>query len=279
MASLELVVLDFDGTFTRVDDEALPFLAAYRRGLADILGEDVLGGAWDRAAETIEADPHHYGWEHDGRIVAPSHADPYIFATSIAQLLLRERGMMEGPARPAILEELFRAAYAKAATVFRTDARRVIETFLAEPAPVFVVTNSRTDDVLRKIATLGARGGESIPVLGDAKKWMLAAPEHADARFDALPEALSVEGLARPILLKRGHYFDVLRALWERTGTRPERTLVCGDIYELDLALPAALGARVHMVGRPSTPDYERQAVESAGGTFSYELAGVLDHL
>jgi hypothetical protein len=108
---------------------------------------------------------------------------------------------------------------------------------------------------------------------------MLAAPEKSDARFDRVPDTQHVDGLARPILLKRGRYFDVLRQLWDETGARPERTLVCGDIYELDLALPAALGACVHMVGRPSTPSYEREAVSRAGGTFSIELSGVLARL
>jgi hypothetical protein len=106
---------------------------------------------------------------------------------------------------------------------------------------------------------------------------MLVDPEAPDARFDALPEELYVEGLSRPILLRRGRYFDALRRIWDETGARPSGTLVCGDIYELDLAVPALLGAQIHMVGRPSTPDYERAAVASAGGTFSIALSGLLE--
>ncbi len=270
MPRLELLVLDFDGTFTRVDQEAVPFLVAYRAGLGEVLGGRV-DDEWEQARERIESDPDRYGWEHEGRIVAPSHADPYILATSIAQLLLAERGVDRG-----VTEQLYRDAYASAGTVFREDARAVVEAALASGVPVFVVTNSRTAEVQRKIERLEARGSERLVVRGDACKWMLAEPERADPRFAEVPEELRVPGLARPVLPRRGRYFDVLASLWEETGAAPEGTLVCGDIYELDLAMPAILGARVHMVGRPSTPAYEREAVARAGGTFSTELAGLL---
>ena len=37
-----------------------------------------------------------------------------------------------------------------------------------------------------------------------------------------------------------------------------------GDIFELDLALPMALGARVGLVGNPRTPAYEREFVRAS---------------
>jgi phosphoglycolate phosphatase-like HAD superfamily hydrolase len=273
--TFELVILDFDGTFTRVDDEAKPFLAEYRAGLEALLGAPI-DEPWEDARARIAADPDRYGWEYEERIVAPSHADPYILATSIAQLLLRERGLRGGEARPAILEELFRAAYAKATTVFREDAREVIEHVLALGVPAYVVTNSRTVDVERKIAALGARESERLRIRGEAQKWVIAEPARPDRRFMGLPAELRIEGLARSILLRRGRYFDALASIWEETGATAERTLVCGDIYELDLALPARIGAAIHMVGRPSTPAYERAAVRAADGTFSEQLGGLL---
>lgn len=273
MTPLELVILDFDGTFTRVDEEAAPFLEAYRAGLAALLGGPI-DDAWERAKRTIEADPDRFGWEYEGRIVAPSHADPYILSTSIAQLLLREHGATSMDTEP-----LFREAYASAGTVFRDDARDVVEALLARGLPVVVVTNSHTKDVQRKIEKLGAHGTDILPIRGDAQKWRLVDPEPADPRFDALPSELRVDGLARPIFVRRGRYFDALRAIWEETDTTAAGTLVCGDIFELDLALPSQLGARIHMVGREATPAYERAAVRAAGGTFSVHLAGLLNQL
>jgi hypothetical protein len=36
--TIECIVLDFDGTFTRVDDEAVPFVAGFRAGLRERVG-------------------------------------------------------------------------------------------------------------------------------------------------------------------------------------------------------------------------------------------------
>lgn len=268
-----VIVLDFDGTFTRVDDEAAPFLAAFRASLAELVGHSI-DGDWDRAAAAIEASPDHFGWEFEGRIVAPSHADPYIFATSVGQRLLAER-----PDARSVLEALFQRCYPLARTVFRHDAREVVEALLDRGAPVYVVTNSMTHHVASKIEALAPRGAERLTIVGDAKKFALVDAELAPARFATLPESVSLPGLHRPVWMRRGRYYDALERIWAGAGAGPESTLVCGDIFELDLAMPAALGARVHLVARPSTRAYERDAVLAAGGSVSEHLSGLLDAL
>ena len=85
-----------------------------------------------------------------------------------------------------------------------------------------------------------------------------------DAAFAGLPETQTLEGLPRPVYLRLGRYYEVLREVWEQTGTRPERTLLVGDIYELDLAMPIHLGVSVHLMLGPTTPEYERHFVEHA---------------
>ncbi|MBX3270606.1 MAG: HAD family hydrolase [Sandaracinaceae bacterium] len=275
MRAYDLILLDFDGTFTDVDAEAVPFLAHYRRGLAELAGAGI-DEAWEAAVEVVREAPDAHGFRFEGRIVAPSHADPYILSSCVSQLVLEQLGLEVGP---SALETLFHASYRHAGTVFRPDARDVIEAVLALGVPVYVVSNSRTDNVRAKLASLDPALLERLEVRGDARKFHLVEPEGGDARFDAVPEARAVEGLARPLYLRRGRYFDALRAIWDATGAQPARTLVCGDIYELDLALPAALGAAVHLVGRPTTPAWERDAATSARGAFSTALAGLLDRL
>jgi len=57
----------------------------------------------------------------------------------------------------------------------------------------------------------------------------------------------------RPLYLRRGAYFEALCALYHAFGDDSfpiEKTLVCGDIWELDLAMPAVLGAQVHLIER-----------------------------
>lgn len=268
----DLLILDFDGTFTNVDEEAVPFLATYKTGLAEIVGQ-AIDDVWERSVGIVQSNPDAHGFEFAGKIVAPSHADPYILATSVAHLVLGELKLDDARGE---LEGLFRTAYATSTTVFRPDAGDVLETLLARGKPVRVVSNSHTDSVIAKLQTLMPEALERIEVTGNARKFHLVDPEPSDPRFDAVPEQLDIDGLSRPLYVRRGRYFERLREIWEQTQVPPERTLVCGDIYELDLALPAALGARVHLVGRERTPDWERNAVTAAGGSFSTELSGVL---
>lgn len=277
---LDCVILDFDGTFTDVEEEAGPFLAAYRDELAERFG-DALASRWDEVAATIQSAPESYGWEYEGRIVAPSHADPYILAVSTAQQLLDEHGLLADLAeRAAILEALFRSNYPKAHNVFRPDAREVVETLLATDLPVHVVTNSHTEAVERKLDDLAPAGRERLRVHGNARKYVIADAEPPDERFERVPEEQRIEGLSRPVLLRRGRYYEVLRSVMEEAGAAPERTLVCGDIYELDLALPAALDMPIHLVCRPGTPTYERRAVSGlAHGAVSEDLRCVLHRL
>jgi FMN phosphatase YigB (HAD superfamily) len=279
MSSTECIVLDFDGTFTRVDDEAVPFVSGFRDGLRARVG-DAADTRWAALASRVEADPDHYGWEYEGTIVAPSHADPYIMTTTIAQLLLSELGLSVG-ARTDMLQALYKENYPKSRNVFRNDARRVVEACVASGVPVFVVTNSQTEHVMAKLRELAPDGLDRISVRGDARKFVIAEPERSSQPWRELwaevPTTTQIPGLSRPIHLRRGHYFDALTRIWDETRSRPENTLVCGDIFELDLALPARLGARIHLVARPQTPEHERRAARTTpGGGVSQELVGLL---
>jgi hypothetical protein len=90
--------------------------------------------------------------------------------------------------------------------------------------------------------------------------------------FDRLAASEASPAFMRPIYLRRGYYFNALcDALHQLKGDLSASTalpfdevMVCGDIYELDLALPKALGAHVHLIERAApfiTYDYERQLV------------------
>ncbi|MDQ3036417.1 MAG: HAD family hydrolase [Myxococcota bacterium] len=275
MSSIECIVLDFDGTFTRVDEEAEPFVEAFRKGIAEHLSPERMA-RWDAAASSIGAAPDRYGWEYEGVIVAPAHADPYIRCTTIGQMLLAEEGVPTGR-RTEILQGLYKACYPLSLTVFRHDAKDVVEALVASGVPVYVVSNSATEHVRAKIDSLDPVGKSALQVRGDARKFVMHEPERSHPLFDGLPERMTIPGLERPLMLRRGHYFEVLRKVWEETGAGPETTMVCGDIFELDLAMPARLGSRVHLVARPETPEYERRAARSIpGGSTSQDLSGLL---
>jgi phosphoglycolate phosphatase-like HAD superfamily hydrolase len=290
---LRALLLDFDGTFTDVEAEAAPFVGEFRRDVFDLLGRDGsdawANDAWSKAERAIAEDPGRYGWEQSGAIVAPASADPYIHTTTVAQLVLTEAGVLrDRGTRDAIVQALYHKAYHHTRTAFRPDAAHVLDVLLARALPLFIVTNARTDAVVRKLEQLlgvdrlrAAIDARSLRIFGDARKFVLAAPARSDARFEALPVTTSVDGLERPVHVRRGPYFDAIATILDEASASASELLVCGDIFELDLALPAALGAHVHLVTRPSGPSYERNAIAALGarGAVSLELSRVLDRV
>jgi FMN phosphatase YigB (HAD superfamily) len=248
------VILDFDGTFTDVAREAAPFVDAFRSAVFDLLGRELFT-EWDEQAATIAKNPGRHGWVHEGRIVAPASADPYIQTTTTANLVFDLVGVLkDGRTRAAILQALYHHAYENTLTAFRPRAKEVLEALAASGIPTFVVTNARTDAAQKKLRTLGPVGIERIEVHGDARKFIVGDAESADERFAQVSEQLTIPGLERPVYPRRGRYFDALAGIMQRVGVTPAEVLVCGDIYELDLALPLELGMQVHMVTGPQPP-------------------------
>ncbi|MBX5481727.1 MAG: HAD family hydrolase [Myxococcaceae bacterium] len=277
--SIDCVVLDFDGTFTDVEREAAPFQRVYRQFLGELLGRDI-AAMWEEEEAVITGKPSEFGWQFGGKTVAPATADPYLLSTAVTQRIFDRLGLLPTLAwRTEISQALYREAYRHSGSAFRPEAREVLEALVEAPARVYVVTNSHPEVVSRKLDLLAPRGREKVLVIGDAKKFVIDDAAPMDERFAAVPVTRSVPGLeTRPVHLRRGRYYEALRGIWTELGSGPERTLVCGDIWELDLALPQELGTFVHLLERPTTLDYERQAIAAAGprGAISTTLREVV---
>jgi FMN phosphatase YigB (HAD superfamily) len=276
------VVLDFDGTFTDVDAEGRPFVAAYRRFVDDLTGRD-LTTLWDAEEAEVAAHPTRYGWLYEGKVVAPGNADPYIRTTTTAQRVFDTLGILkDGAHRFAMMQLLYKEAYAHTHAVFKPEAREVLDAITATGLPVYVVTNATPEVVKDKIDALGLAQRDRVSIHGDAKKYVICGLGEPDARFDALPETMAVDGLTeRRVYLKRGKYYRALRDIWTQLGVQPSELILAGDIWELDLSLPAALGFRVQLVSRPDTPPHERAAVAALGerGGVSDSLQAVIDRV
>jgi len=272
------ILLDFDGTFTLAEEEGAPFVAVYRRALAARLGREI-AGEWDRVEALVRERPTEFGWLFAEKLVAPGNADPYIRSTTVARMLMDEFGAYpDATERDEVLNALYHESYPHSATVFRAGARQVLEELLARKAPVYVVTNSDTQAVTKKIERLLDGSPKKPIVRGNAKKAYIVDPKPNDDRFRRVPETQILPGLSRPIYLRRGRYYEVLRQIWNETSTQPEETLMVGDIYELDLALPYQLGSGIHLVTGAPTPKYEQDFVISDDrGEVSAGLERVLE--
>ncbi len=261
-----LVVLDFDGTMTDAEAEGAPFRGGYLGDLAALTGLDI--AEVEALAERFEAEiamaPEAHGWIFNGQIVAPASVDPYLRVMPVARRILDHTGSFLDPTdRTRLLDAiLYKYNYQKTLDAPREGA---LETLLAlKDVPVYVVTNSHTDAVSRKVVSIGTPDGGPnqldwlLPrIHGRAKKYVL------DATFDAVDESMTLPGLSRPVLLRRRHYHDVVDTLRTTVGCAWSEVLVVGDIFELDLALPLACGARVALMCNPFTPPWESAFLES----------------
>lgn len=284
--SVRLVIFDFDGTLTDIRREGPEFEAHYEAGLLAVMGRE-RREAWAAAKEKVGALAPELAWDMGTGPAAPADADPYIVATmALVELCAAEKIPVLNADTDAARKlrgdlggALYGAAYGAMAPHFREDAGAVLDTVCQRVPHVRVVSNSATTKVVRRLATL--RLARPLVVAGDARKFDLVEPTRGGFGIGGVGEEWFVPGLTRPIRPRRGRYFDRLAAIWEETGTTPAETLVVGDIFELDLALPALLGAQVHLLERPRTHPYERAAVESLGGrgAVSEALSDVLGRL
>jgi len=262
-----LLILDFDGTMTDAEREGAPFRHGYLEDVANLVDrpfEEVEALAITFEAE-VAAHPGAYGWLFLDRIVAPATVDPYLRMMPVARRILDHYGCLMAPLdRSRVLDAvLYKYNYQKTLDAPRPGAGDLLRSL--RDTPVYIVTNSHTDAVQRKVRAMGAevapaaeKGSESDGlewlvnrVHGRAKKYFI------DDTFDAVPAELHLPGLERPVLLRRRHYFEVLDSLRRREGATWEQVVVVGDIFELDLALPFALGARVALMVNAFTPQWE----------------------
>jgi hypothetical protein len=264
-----VLVLDFDGTMTDAETEGAPFVRGYLDDLAQLCGarEDAARRKLEAIAAMLDAAmlaaPAEHGYPWNGRLVAPASVDPYLRMVPVANAILDEFHAFEhAPDRARLHQLLFRYNYDKtrAHPWFKPGAFELLAS-LAE-TQTFVVTNSDTDAVRGKIATLddgtGALAWLADRVHGYAQKF------EVDDAWDAGPADLHLPGLDRPVLARRRRYHDKLRALLERASADWRDLTVVGDIFELDLAMPMALGAQVGLCANPRTPAYERDFVAAS---------------
>ncbi len=265
----KLVIFDFDGTLTDAEKEGFPFKDGYLEDIALIMGK-TLDEIKERALsieQEIAQNPQNYGWVFQGQIVAPATVDPYLRMMPVARRLLDEANALLHPQeRERILDGiLYKYNYKKTLYAFRESTLPCLQRLLTEP--VYIVTNSHTDAVQNKLVYLENQRTDNDPshsilpyvqkVHGRARKYMI------DPSFEDVQPHLNLPSLNRPVLLRRKHYFDVLNELRLKEGVQWDQVFVFGDIFELDLSLPLALGATVGLLQNPFTPDWEIEYLKS----------------
>jgi hypothetical protein len=255
-----LLVLDFDGTLTDAEEEGRPFREGYLVDLSMLCGRslDETRALADGFEEEVKRHVGSYGWVFGGEIVAPAAVDPYLRIMPVARKVFDACGVfMNHDDRDRLLDNiLYKYNYGKSAIAFKEGAREFLTS--REGTETYVITNSHTEPVRNKVRALAVEGGDASEldwlverVYGSAKKYVV------DPSWDRLPESMSLPDLSRPVLLRRRLYFEALDRLRANAGLGWEDVVVVGDIFELDLCVPLALGARVGLFANEFTPSYE----------------------
>lgn len=270
----QVVVLDFDGTITDVEAEGASYTEGFLRDLVALVGVpkgsttaavtlEVRKHAYTALAD-IFANPTKHAMEIDGQSVAPAIVDPYLRMTPISKYVLTQLNLQLDPSLRERLctGVLFKYNYERtvARPFFRDGAAELIRTLgRREDLEVWVVTNSGTQAVRDKIIKLDREHGGGCAwlaerVRGNARKFV------NDPSWAEGPEDLTLPGLPRKVLRRRRNYAGILGAL---CGGDYKRMTLVGDIFELDLAMAHALGARIALFQGLYTPDYELSYLRS----------------
>lgn len=274
---IDTLILDFDGTLTKIEEEAKPYVDGYRLSLARELGlnQNEIDNYWNEARTKILRNPEKYGWQLEGIAVASATSDPILICYPIADEIFTKVGKNLSPEeRRALLGKLFLENRPKMGQAFKEGADEFLsEVYDLFNGRVYVVTNSSTDDVSGRISRLPSDHSK-IRVLGGAKKYVVAND------FEALPKTITISGLERPVYLRRQNYNNTLDKILQEQNTDAPRTAVIGDIWELDLALPQYLGMHIGLTPNPTTPQYEKDVVINySRGFVSNSLEGVYNRL
>jgi hypothetical protein len=249
MAPPVKILSDFDGVWTDADLEAAALHQQLAQSCAALLSIDLPTVNADLAAfrRDVQAEPHAFGWAPDGRISAYADEDPLCEIAGLCALVAvathgqarRYRDAIEAswPSVQAFAEHGFLTAMAR----FRAehppsiaaDARAQLHAVTDVGAEVVVVSNSEPAKLCAWFGAAGIDAGEGpgheLRIRGSAGKQVLGSD-------------LAIHVAGRRVHVDRPRY---------RQAIEEERpTLVIGDIFSLDLALPHAM--REH--GHPAAP-------------------------
>ena len=257
---LEIVILDFDGTLTDIDQEYQYISSSVR----DDLSLHEL--QWETAADILKMFPDKRGLKLDGIVVAPP-ADNYLFAANVASLA--DPNLTDATITTSIMK-----SYRLPEIVFKPEAKDFLNGLISLGYGIYIVTNSSTNLVHSKLTEhMGANLAElGVYVFGNAQKYLVS---NFSGEMD-IRESAALEGLDRPAYLRRGKYLEILNRIWAENALDPTNSLVVGDVFELDLLLPAYLGSKVALLESPRTFHYEKVATAKFKGNVVNSLMSVL---
>jgi hypothetical protein len=264
------VIADWDGTFTVMSKEAVGYLDNYLVAFSkrSELSLGFLVPLVEKLRYEIAADDHRMMFVNNlptGRAnVSPYDLNRAVFTDLIEILRARASGVLPSVAGvDDYLHSLHKEAHHFTSLHCYPESRAAISC-LNEQFNLVFATSSGTEKVRSNLESFGL----DVEVFGDAKKYSV------DPTFTEVPEFLPFSGIE--VLLRRRKYYSVLKFLEQERGFSPSETVVVGDIFSHDLALPVQLGYGVVLQDNSTVIDVERSFLRSHPRGW---LVKDLDHL
>jgi hypothetical protein len=286
------IIFDYDGTCTQIPVIYEGFLKSYFNYFLKQLEREHLSltdQEWQDALALVRSNSPKAGWTIGVCASAPAAADPYILAFEAANYILRKKKAGFSPDR-----DIFPNAYKENTAPWREDAAQTFIALQKEGIRLHFISNSSTAAIQERLKLL--TGVDNISVDGGAAKYNICELAwDPGPKEDELPEALKkqfadlpssdknpvLNKLGRPAYLRRGSYFEAICRCMKNDLNNLATTVFCGDIWELDLAMPYALGANIHLMERAApfvTYAYELEIVAGYGkrGKIGKELSDLM---
>jgi hypothetical protein len=219
------------------------------------VGFKISAAEWSEACDAVRIHSPKAAWTLAGCAAAPAAADPYILADEAMRLILRRRGD-----RRPVPPEINAKAYGAAPAPWREETLDTFAKLIEGGVQLHFVSNSSTVVIAGRLQDLLANRSslrDRISVQSDAGKFRVCELEWdekmsslspaARKRFEALPTAWNggkiANAIGRPVYLRRAAYFGAISRVLGGNFALLPKTVFCGDIWEMDLAMPYALGA------------------------------------
>jgi hypothetical protein len=287
------IILDFDGTCTQIPELFQGFQDSYFQGFAkqmDNMHQPITKKEWEDTIDIVSKNSPHAGWTVAECPSAPAAADPYIRAYEVARFILRSRQSLSLPDF-----KIFEDAYTANPPKWRTEAESIFIDLQKRKINLYFISNTSTKKIQDRLQDL--KGVGPITVQGGAAKFGIREltwdppkpgdelPPKVKKQFTKLPVSYKLPKASnpgRPVYLRRGSYFESICKVFNNNLSRLASTVFCGDIWELDLALPYSLGANVHLIERATPFDtytYERDIVSGYDkqGKIGKDLSSLLE--
>ena len=290
------IILDFDGTCTIISAIQKQFLKGFQMKLNEAYNYEFASDAeWlDAQSKVREVSPH-AGWMLGGAPAAPAAADPFILADESAKFLLRKKN-----GKIPVPSDAHSVIYSKYPAPWRDEALEIFKQLLNKGIKLHFISNSGTEKVKARVADLFTGIPENVTVTGNAAKFRICGlnwdnnfsedqsqklPADIQKLFTDLPaefEKSNCGDLKRPVYLQRGSYFE---AIYNTLGEKIKdlsTSLFCGDICEMDLAMPYYMGGNIHLIEREEPFPiyaYEKNIISSCGtrAKMSPDLNGIME--